>query len=56
VPLTQERYDLVFPEAVWNSAAGQLLVAVIRSSEFRETVLQLQGYDLTAMGQETWLQ
>ncbi len=56
VPLTQERYDLVFPEGVWNSVAGQFLVGVIRSSEFRETVVQLQGYDLTATGQETWLQ
>jgi len=56
VPLTQERYDLVFPEGVWNSDAGQFLVGLIRSSEFRDTVLQLQGYDLTATGQETWLQ
>jgi putative molybdopterin biosynthesis protein len=56
VPLTQERYDLVFPEGVWNSAAGQLLVGVIRSPEFRETVLRVRGYDLTSTGQETWLQ
>lgn len=56
VPLTHERYDLAFPEEVWNSAPVQSLVEIIRSAEFREAVVQRGGYDLTATGQETWLQ
>jgi len=56
VPLTQERYDLVFPEEVWNSAAVQSLIETIRSPEFRQLVVQRGGYDLKATGQETWLE
>jgi molybdate-binding protein/DNA-binding transcriptional regulator YhcF (GntR family) len=55
VPLTHERYDLAFPEEVWNTVPAQSLVEIIRSAEFREAVVQYGGYDLTATGQETWL-
>jgi putative molybdopterin biosynthesis protein len=56
VPLTHERYDLLFPEETWNTAPARSLVEIIRSAEFREVVVQRGGYDLTATGQETWLQ
>jgi molybdate-binding protein/DNA-binding transcriptional regulator YhcF (GntR family) len=56
VPLTHERYDLAFPEGIWNSAPAQSLLEIIRSAEFRDEVEQRGGYDLTATGQETWLQ
>ena len=55
VPLTQEKYDLVFPEEVWNSIPAQSLIETIRSAEFRHAVMQQTGYDLTATGQEIWL-
>lgn len=55
IPLTQERYDLVFPEAVWETTAVQDLVAVIRSDRFKEAVMTLGGYDTTATGQEIWV-
>jgi molybdate-binding protein/DNA-binding transcriptional regulator YhcF (GntR family) len=56
VPLTHEKYDLVCPEEIWSTAPCQGLVEVIRSAEFRDTALQRGGYDVTATGQETWLQ
>ena len=55
VPLTHEKYDLVFPEEVWNAAPAQSLVETIRSAEFRQAVMQRKGYDLAATGQETRL-
>ena len=55
VPLTQERYDLVFPEAVWSVPAAQALVAIARSARFREAVAALGGYDTSETGRETWI-
>jgi molybdate-binding protein/DNA-binding transcriptional regulator YhcF (GntR family) len=55
VPLTQERYDLVFPEAVWSVPAAQALVAIVRSARFREAVVALGGYDTSETGRETWI-
>jgi putative molybdopterin biosynthesis protein len=54
IPLTQERYDLVFPEAVWQTAAAQALVGIIRSESFKEAVEALGGYDTAVTGQEIW--
>lgn len=54
IPLTQERYDLVFPETVWQTPAAQALVAIIRSSEFKAAVAALGGYDTAVTGQEMW--
>ncbi len=55
VPLTKERYDLVLPEAVWNSGLAQALIAVVRSSRFKKTVAAFGGYDTTQTGQERWI-
>jgi putative molybdopterin biosynthesis protein len=55
LPLTQERYDLVFPEQVWDIPAAQALVKVIRSRQFKEAVVALGGYDTSATGRETWI-
>jgi putative molybdopterin biosynthesis protein len=52
VPLTQERYDLVFPEEAWNIPATQALVKIVRSSAFKEQVNALGGYDTAETGQE----
>ena len=50
IPLTQERYDLVFSEAAWNAPAGQALLRLIRSSRFKEVVAALGGYDTAQTG------
>jgi len=55
ISLTQERYDLIFPEEVWNSPAAQALVKVLRSPQFKEAVVGLGGYDTRQTGQETWI-
>jgi molybdate-binding protein/DNA-binding transcriptional regulator YhcF (GntR family) len=54
VPLTQERYDLVVPAAVWASPPAQALARIIRSPRFQEAVAALGGYDTAGTGQETW--
>lgn len=55
IPLTQEQYDLVFPEAVWHSPSAQALIRVIRSVHFKEAVAALGGYDTSQTGQESWV-
>lgn len=55
IPLTQERYDLVFLEATWNTPAARALLKVLGSSQFKEAVVALGGYDTTETGQETWI-
>jgi molybdate-binding protein/DNA-binding transcriptional regulator YhcF (GntR family) len=55
LPLTQERYDLVFPGEIWETPTAQATVKVVRSSRFKEAVVALGGYDTTETGQETWI-
>jgi molybdate-binding protein/DNA-binding transcriptional regulator YhcF (GntR family) len=55
VPLTQERYELVFLEAVWNTPAAQNLVKVVRSSRFKQAAASAGGYDTLETGQERWV-
>ncbi len=52
IPLTQEHYDLVFPETEWNTPAAQALARVIRSDRFKEAVNALGGYDTSQTGRE----
>ncbi len=56
VPLAQERYDLALPEEVWVTGPAQRLVDVIRSPAFEEAVKAVGGYDLSATGQESWIE
>ncbi len=56
LPLLPERYDLVVPESTFGEARFQVLLAVIRSPEFREGALALGGYDLKDCGRILWEQ
>jgi putative molybdopterin biosynthesis protein len=56
IPLTQERYDLIFLETAWRSPAAQALVKLIRSPRFKEAAAALGGYDTTQTGQEVWVE
>jgi putative molybdopterin biosynthesis protein len=56
VPLTTEQYDLVLPEHIWPLPATKSLVEVIRSSRFKQAVSTMGGYDLSATGQENWVE
>lgn len=55
VPLTKERYDVVFLEAVWNLPAARALVEIVRSDRFKEMVAALGGYDTSETGDEAWV-
>lgn len=54
IPLTQEQYDLVFPEAIWQTPSAQSLVAIIHSDRFKAWLEALGGYDTAVTGQEIW--
>lgn len=45
IPVQSERYDLVIPEKFFETEGIKLLLEVIRSTEFRERVEALGGYD-----------
>ncbi len=53
--LTNERYDLVIPEAVWNTEAVQHLAQWLASDAARALFDELAGYDTHATGQVRWI-
>jgi molybdate-binding protein len=55
VPLTQEVYQLVLTEMVWETAVFQTLLSIIQSAPFKEAVAALGGYDTVATGEITWI-
>jgi len=50
VPVARERYDLVIPEAYWDTEYVTSVLAVLDREEFRRDVLALGGYDLRDIG------
>lgn len=50
VPIAREEYDLVLRADFAESPTGQLLLGVLRSSEFQEAVVKLGGYDVRLTG------
>ena len=50
IPIASEQYDLAIPQAFFESEGIQLLLEVIRSREFQETVRSMGGYDPTDAG------
>lgn len=55
VPLTEEVYQLVVPETLWDSPVWQAVLATIRSESFRSAVAELKGYNVAAAGQAVWV-
>ena len=55
VPLGEERYDLVIPAEVWDTAALRSLREVVNSRHFKDAILALGGYDVSQTGSETVL-
>ncbi len=51
VPLATERYDLVIPESLFYEEKIQALLDVIQSEGFRQSVMELGGYDVSEMGE-----
>lgn len=52
VPLVTERYDLVFPAEVWDTAAARAVRETVRSPAFSTAVAGLGGYDTSSTGWE----
>ncbi len=50
IPVTKERYDLVIPRAYLADEKIRLLLAVIRSDEFKEKALAMGGYEVHETG------
>jgi molybdenum cofactor synthesis domain-containing protein len=48
--VTEERYDLVIPEACWADDKVQMVLQIIASEPFRQQVQDLGGYDVRACG------
>ncbi|NOT58285.1 MAG: molybdopterin biosynthesis protein [Deltaproteobacteria bacterium] len=50
VPIEREEYDLVFLKEFYQGDLGQKLTTVIRSEDFKQAVLALDGYDTKKTG------
>jgi putative molybdopterin biosynthesis protein len=55
VPLDQERYDLIIPQAFFDNPLVQKVIEVLRSEAFRAQIEGLGGYDTSRMGEEVAL-
>lgn len=50
IPVAKERYDLVIPEAFFETEGIQLLLGIVGSDAFREAVHSMGGYDPSESG------
>jgi putative molybdopterin biosynthesis protein len=50
IPLAEESFDLLFAGESWSLPPARALAAILRSSEFKEAVLRLGGYDVRETG------
>jgi molybdenum cofactor synthesis domain-containing protein len=50
IPVTRERYDLVIPRAYLADEKIQILLEIIRSDEFKEKTLAMEGYEVHETG------
>lgn len=56
VPLTQERYELVIPNFVWERESVQGLVTWLRCEEAQSAIHELPGYDTRETGSLRWVE
>ena len=52
IPICIEEYDLLIPEAVWDTPQVQQMIATLKSDAFKETILAMGGYTVDHPGQE----
>lgn len=55
MPLFREKYDLAMPATVYRSSWLAPLLEIIRSSEFKKIVDQVEGYDTSETGTTIFL-
>lgn len=51
IPLQKERYDLVMLPQDINPQHFEILLAILRSDEFRKEIAGMSGYDISQMGE-----
>ncbi len=51
LPVCVEEYDLLIPEAAWNSAMVRQLIATLKSEAFRNRIEAMGGYTLDRPGE-----
>lgn len=51
IPLQKERYDMILLKQDEKKPEFQLLIAILRSPEFRKEIESLGGYDISQMGE-----
>ncbi|ACB84043.1 molybdopterin biosynthesis protein [Natranaerobius thermophilus] len=51
IPVSKERYDIAIPRDFWDWEGIQHILKVIRSEEFKHSIDELSGYDLSASGE-----
>lgn len=52
IPLFHERYDLIVPEEIYQSAIFLPIIQAMEDEEFRKRVQSLEGYDISCMNTE----
>jgi putative molybdopterin biosynthesis protein len=52
IPIAQERYDLIIPNIYSEDEKVKKVIETIRSDEFKKTVSQMGGYDVSKTGEE----
>jgi putative molybdopterin biosynthesis protein len=54
IPLTEEIYQLVVPEAIWETRDWTTVQDIVCSESFTSAVADLGGYNIAAAGQVAW--
>jgi len=52
IPVAKERYDVIVPLVYFEDEKIQKAIETIRSEEFKKTVFQMGGYDVSGTGEE----
>ena len=55
IPLTIERYDLVIPAEEWSRAPIQALAHWLATTEAKQNIMELGGYEIKETGKIQWL-
>ena len=56
IPLAYETYQLVIPQAVFETAVSQELLNIVRTDSFQKRIATLGGYQTTDSGQLVWIE
>lgn len=52
VPIKEESFDIVIPENIINEKHIQILIEIINSKEFKNSINKIGGYSTSKTGQE----